>query len=95
MVELLKRPGGFFPLVISAGFLAAFLIMVFQGELVPQPDEGTAAHLFQILMPTQLLIIALFAIKWLPQRTNAALKVLALQVSMALAVLAVVHIRHL
>ncbi|MFY9661399.1 MAG: hypothetical protein WAJ97_12305 [Terriglobales bacterium] len=95
MLELLKRPGGFIPLLISAGFLAAFLIMFFQGELVPQPDEGTAAHLFQILMPTQFLIIALFAVKWLPQRTKAALKVLALQASVALAVLAVVYVRHL
>jgi len=44
MLELLKRLR-FIPLLISAGFLAAFLIMFFQGELVPQPDEGTAAHL--------------------------------------------------
>jgi hypothetical protein len=46
-------------------------------------------------MPTQFLIIALFAVKWLPQRTKAALKVLALQASVALAVLAVVYVRHL
>jgi len=62
-----ETPWRLHPLLISAGFLAAFLIMFFQGELVPQPDEGTAAHLFQILMPTQFLIIALFASSGCPK----------------------------
>jgi len=95
MVELLKRAGGFISLLISAGFLVAFVIIFFQGELAPQRDEGIAAHLFQILMPTQFLIIVFFAAKWLPQRPKAAFKVLALQAGAALAVLAVVYFRHL
>jgi hypothetical protein len=95
MVELLKRPGGFVPLAISSGFLGVLLIGFLGGELLRQPDEGIAAHLFQILMPTQFLIIALFAMKWLPQQPKAAFKVLALQTSAALAVLAVVYFLHL
>ncbi len=95
MLALLKRPSAFLPLAISAGFLTAFLIGILRGTLVPQPDEGTGAHLFQILMPAQLLIIAFFAISWLPKSPKPALQVLALQGSAALAVLAVVYLRHL
>jgi hypothetical protein len=95
MLALLKRPSAFLPLAISAGFLAAFLVSFLQGTLVRQADEGIAAHLFQILMPAELLIIAFFAICWLPKQSKPALQVLVLQVSAMLAVLAVVYVRHL
>jgi len=95
MLGLLKRPSAYVPLVISAMFLTAFTIGNIQGTLVRQPDEDTGAHLFQILMPTQALIIAFSAIFWLPRNRRAALQVLAVQCSAALAVLAVVYFRHL
>ena len=52
---------------------------------VEEADEGTAAHLFQLLMVLQLPLIALFAVTWLPRRRRDATIVLAIQ---ALAVLA-------
>jgi hypothetical protein len=66
-----------------------------QGHLLRQPDEGTAAHLFQILMPLQFLIMLFFAVKWLPQERKAALEVLALQGAAALGVLAIVYFNKL
>ena len=95
MLALLKRPSAFVPLVISGAFLIAFVIGLGEGRLIRQPDEDAGAHLFQILMPAQLLIIAFFAISWLPKKPKATLQVLALQVSAALAVLAIVYFRHL
>jgi len=95
MLALLRRPSAFLPLAISVAFLNAFLIGLVQGRLIRQPDENTGAHLFQILMPAQLLIIAFFAVSWLPKKPKPASQVLALQVSAALAVLAVVYFRHL
>lgn len=95
VLSLLKRPNAFVPVAISGAFLIAFAIGIAEGRLVRQPDEGTAAHLFQILMPAQLLIIAFFAISWLPQKPKAALQVLALQAAAALTVLAIVYLRHL
>lgn len=95
MRVLLRRPSAFLPLVISGSFLITFSILLLQGRLVRQPDEGTAAYLFQILMPTQLVIIVFFAISWLPKKPKQASQVLALQVGAALAVLAVVFFRHL
>jgi hypothetical protein len=91
----LKRPSAFLPLAISGAFLIAFLVGLAEGRLVPQPDEDAGAHLFQILMPVQFLIIVFFAISWLPQKPKPTLQVLALQLCAALAVLAIVYIRHL
>jgi hypothetical protein len=95
MLSLLKRPSAFLPLAISGAFLIAFVIGIAEGRLVRQPDEGTGAHLFQILMPAQLLIIAFFAISWIPKKPKSALQVLVLQGCAALAVLAIVYFRHL
>lgn len=94
-MELLKRPSAFLPLAISAGFLTFFAAAYAQGTLVRQPDEGAGAHLFQILMPVQLLIIGFFALTWLPKKPKAASGVLIVQVAFALAVFAVVYVRHL
>jgi hypothetical protein len=95
MLNLLKRPSGYLPLVISTGFLALFAVRMAQGSLVRQPDEDAAAHLFQLLMPLQFLIIIFFAISWLPKNTKAALQVLVLQCAAAVAVVAVIYFRHL
>ena len=60
-----------------------------------EADEGTAAHLWQILMAAQLPVVAFFAIKWLPRTPKQALLVLALQAGAALAALAPVFILNL
>ena len=95
MWALLKRPAGFIPILISGGFLTMLLIGLAQGTLVRRPDEDAGAHLFQILMPVQFLVMIWFAISWLPQKTKAALEVLALQCAGALAVLVIVYSKHL
>lgn len=95
MLRLLKRPSGFLPLVISGAFIAGLLTALAQDRLVRTPDEGTGAHLFQILMPVQFAIMLFFAATWLPQRPRAALQILCLQAAAALAVLAIVYFEHL
>jgi hypothetical protein len=57
---------------------------------VHEADEGTAAHLWQLLMVGQVPLVAYFALKWLPKSPAEALRVLALQVAAALAALAAV-----
>ena len=67
--------------------LAATLLLLWYvafGPRVHETDEGTGAHVFQILMGTQALIIAFFALKWLPQSPKPALKILVLQLFAAL-----------
>jgi hypothetical protein len=62
----------FVALAIVVGHAAVF-------GIVHEADEGTPAHIFQLLMAAQFPLIAFFAIKWLPQDSREALKVLALQ----------------
>jgi hypothetical protein len=95
MLSLLRSPSGYVPLLISGGFLLAFIVGIANGALAPQRDEGTGAHLFQLLMPLQLLIVAYFAITQLPRHIKAALTVLLLQCAFTLADFTVVNFRHL
>jgi len=60
-----------------------------------EADEGTAAHIWQILMAAQIPIMAFFAIKWLLRTPKQALLVLELQVGAALAALAPVFFLNL
>jgi hypothetical protein len=57
-----------------------------------QADEGTAAHLWQLLMAGQLPVIAFFAIAWLPRSPRQALVVLLLQAVAGLAAAAPVFL---
>jgi hypothetical protein len=95
VLHLLKRPAGFLPLAISAAFLVPLLVGLAKGTLARQADEGTAAHLFQLLMPLQLVVIAWFAASSLPKYPRPAAQVLFLQGAAFLAVVAIVYLRHL
>lgn len=57
-----------------------------------QPDEGTAAHIWQQRTVLQTPIVLYFAIKWLPQARRQAIPILALQIGAALAALAPVFL---
>lgn len=83
--SLLKQPSGFFPLAMSVTALALVLLYAAVHGTEPQPDEGAAAHIWQLLMAAQLPIMGYFAIKWLPQAPRQAALVLALQIGAALA----------
>jgi hypothetical protein len=88
MLALLKRPSAFLPVAMSSVVLLSILVSIL--ARVHDTDEGIAAHLFQILMPLQVPIIAFFAIKWLPRTRKEALEVLALQCGLAIAPFAIV-----
>ena len=82
---MLRKPSAFLPVGMSLAALATVLIYVARFGVARQPDEGTAAHLWQLLMAAQVPIIAFFAIRWLPEAPRQALLVLALQAGAALA----------
>ena len=92
MKAILKKPSAFLPLAMSFGALATVLMYVALFGPAPQSDEGTAAHIWQILMAGQIPIIAFFAFKWLPQSPREALLVLVLQGGAALMALAPVFL---
>jgi hypothetical protein len=81
---LLKRPSALIPVAMSVAALAIVIGYAAMFGTAHQADEGTAAHLWQLLMAGQLPVVAFFAIRWLPTEPRQALPVLALQVGAAL-----------
>ena len=92
MKILMKNPSAFLPIAMSFAALATVLIYVAMFGVARQADEGTAAHIWQILMTAQIPIIMVFIVKWLPRKPIQALAVLALQGGAALAALAPVFL---
>ena len=86
-----KRPSAWVPIVMSLAALAIVLIHVIRFGPAREADEGTSAHLWQMLMAGQLPIIASFAIKWLPMTPKGALLVLVSQAVAGLAAMAPVY----
>jgi hypothetical protein len=67
------------PIAMSIAALALVVGYVSIFGISQHKDEGTAAHLFQLLLAGQLPIIAYFAIKRLPQNPKQAIQVLVIQ----------------
>jgi hypothetical protein len=93
-VPMLKHPSAFLPLAMSLAALATVLVFLFLHGPSPQPDEGAAAHTWQLLMAGQIPIVLFFAIKWVPQSPRQAAPILALQIGAALAAIAPVFLLH-
>ena len=84
------------PVTLSLGVLVSMLIcFTMYGPPVRQADEGIAAHLFQIWLVLEALMIGFFAAKWLPQKPKQALVILAIQIAAVLAACAPVAYFHL
>ena len=95
MLTMMKQPSAFLPVAMSLAALATVLGHVLRFGVAREADEGTAAHIFQLLMIAQAPIVAFFAITWLPQAPRQALPILALQAAAALAALAPVFFLNL
>jgi FtsH-binding integral membrane protein len=94
-ISTMKKPSAWIPLVMSFAALALVLGHIAIFGAAREPDEGTAAHIWQILMAAQVPIVAFFAIKWLPRSPKQALLVLALQAGAVLVALAPVFFFNL
>jgi hypothetical protein len=90
-VSLLKRPSALLPMAMSVAALLLVLGHAAIFGVVHEADEGTAAHLFQLLMVGQVPLVAYFAVKWLPRVPGQTLRVLAMQAGAALAAFAAVY----
>ncbi|MBI5457337.1 hypothetical protein HY971_01245 [Candidatus Kaiserbacteria bacterium] len=63
MISTLKKPGAWIPIALSLGMLAFILTYVAMfGVAAPDPnaDEGTPAHLFQLWLVLEALMIPFF-----------------------------------
>ena len=91
----MKLPSALLPPAMSFAALAVVLVHVAAFGVVHEADEGTAAHIWQLLMAGQVPVVAFFAGNWLPRTPRRALQVLALQGGAALAALAPVYFLNL
>ena len=92
---LLRQPSAFLPVAMSVAALTLVLVSGALFGAAHEADEGTAAHLWQLLVGGQLPVVAFFAIRWLPCAPRSALPVLAVQGLALLAALAPVYFLHL
>ena len=91
-LSLIKHPSAWLPIGMAIAALAVVLVQIALFGTARQADEGTAAHLWQILIVAQLLVIAFFAIKWLPRAPRQAIGVLVVQAAGLLAAVAPVFL---
>jgi hypothetical protein len=91
--QLLKKPSALFPLAMSMAAFGMVLVHTFMFGVTREADEGTAAHVFQLLMIAQAPFALAFAITWIPKATKNTIYILTMQIAAALvAVFAVVFL---
>jgi hypothetical protein len=90
MNSLIKKPSAWIPIVIPLIFFAYLVIHISIFGIVREKDEGTGAHLFQMWLVFEPLMVGFFAVKWLPRALKRALFILALQIVAALLPISVV-----
>ena len=99
--SIVRKPSALLPLSMSLAALAllggAYVFALAHGQsgLERQPDEGSIAHLWQLLMAGQLPVLIFFMIRWLPRAPRQTLYVFALQAGAALAAMAPVYFLNL
>ncbi len=76
---LVRKPSAIIPIAMSLCAFSIVLLAIANGSARPQPDEGAAAHIWQILIAGQLPFLGWFALHWLTRDFKAAFPVLALQ----------------
>ena len=70
---------------MSLAALATVLVQIAVVGVARQADEGTAAHIWQLLIAGQMPVLLFFVIKWLPRTPRQTLCVLAVQAAAILA----------
>ena len=94
VAPIVKDPSAFLPIVMSLGALADVLVFIALHGPAPQPDEGAAAHIWQLLMVGQVPVIVLFVVRWVHKSPRQALAIVALQVVAALGAMLPVFLLH-
>ena len=81
MTKITNKLSAWLPIAMSGAAIVVLIVafITTHGVIVRQPDEGTAAHLWQLLMGGQLPIIAYFIVRWSWQNTKQGLIVILLQ----------------
>lgn len=82
--SLLKKPSAWIPIVLPLGILAMLFITLITSGFVRQEDEGAEAHIFQVWLFLEVILIAFFGIRWFPRMPKQALPLFAVQIILTL-----------
>jgi hypothetical protein len=61
------KPSAWIPIAMSLAAIAVIVARIVIVGTEPEPDEGAAAHTWQLLMAGQMPLIAYNVLKWLPR----------------------------
>ena len=86
----MKQTSAWFPIACSITALGLVLGHYAVFGFIQQQNEGTPAHVFQMLLVVQLPVVAYFIIRYVPRRPRAALFTLLLQALAAVGAIATV-----
>jgi hypothetical protein len=92
---MMRQPSGFLPVAMSCIAAAMVVGHVAAFGVASAADEGTAAHVFQLLLIGEIPLVLYFAIRWLPAFPRQGLAVLAVQGGAALVPPGMVMLLHL
>ena len=90
-LSLIRKPSAYLPLGMSLAALVLVLAHAAVFGITHDPDEGAAAHTWQILMAAQLPFVAYVVIRWLPSQFKETLEILAVLAATWLANFAAVY----
>ncbi len=91
-ISPIRKISAWLPIAMSLAALTMVLGHALFFGVAREPDEGAAAHVFQLLMAAQVPVVAFFAFRGLSRAPREALPVLALQIAAALGALAPVYL---
>lgn len=81
----LQSPGAWIPLALSLAGLLMVVLHALMFGVVHEADEGTPAHVFQLLLLVQVPLVLWHLIRFLPVDRARALGVAGMQATLALA----------
>ena len=87
-----RRPSAWIPIAMSIAALTTIAVHIAIAGTAPQPDEGSAAHIWQLLMAGQIPVAMFNAITWLPRSPRSTLRIVGAQLAAAVAALAPVYL---
>jgi peptidoglycan/LPS O-acetylase OafA/YrhL len=80
------------PIAMSLAALSAVLLHIVTVGTARQSDEGTAAHIWQLLIAGQVPVLIFYIVRWLPRAPRAALQVIGVQLAAAAAAIVPVYL---
>ena len=87
-----RLPSAWLPILCSLSGLGIVVAHWALYGITHEPDEGAAAHIFQILMVVQAAVILYFVVRWIPVAPRRGALILGAQLAAIAAAMASVYL---